>query len=128
MSNGSKTDLQRRIVTTWYENPNATNKEIAEACDCSASYVSQVKNRFDDYNEMEYMFDSQNKELEQIFGGDVFEGSSGRMANGDQPTDGKGIGEMYEELPDNAAGNVMRAIILLVLLYALYEVGTILLF
>ena len=128
MSNGSKTDLQRRIVTTWYENPNATNKEIAEACDCSASYVSQVKNRFDDYSEMEYMFDTQDQELKQMFGGDVLQGSGGGMANAGQPTDGKGIGETYEELPDNTAGNVMRAIILLVLLYALYEVGSILLF
>ena len=58
-----KTDLQRDILLTWYENPNATNKEISEACNCSASYVSQVTNRFDNYDEMEAMMDRQDKEL-----------------------------------------------------------------
>ena len=132
MSKGEKTDLQRQILLTWYENPNATNQQIADACDCSSSYVSQIKNRFDGYDEMEYMFDSQDAELERMFGGDIFSGQSQPVANGGvdmgQPSEGKSIGEMYEELPNNMAGNLMRAIILLILLYVLYEVATILVF
>ncbi|MDS0220864.1 hypothetical protein NDI54_05785 [Haloarcula sp. S1AR25-5A] len=76
MSNDAKTDLQRQILLTWYENPNATNTEISEMCDCSASYVSQVKNRFDNYNEMEYMMDRQDEELEVMFGSDIFGNST----------------------------------------------------
>ena len=118
----NKTNLQREIVTAWYENPNATNKEIADACDCSASYVSQIRNRFEDYDEMECMIDTQDRELEQMFGGDTSEGKSMGAVNIGRPADQQGIGEMYEKLPNNAAGNIMRAIILLVLLYALYEI------
>jgi len=130
MSKGDKTDLQRQILLTWYENPNASNQQIADVCDCSGSYVSQIKNRFDGYDEMEYMFDSQDAEMERMFGGDIFSGQSQPVASSGidmgQPSEGKGIGEMYEELPDNMAGNLMRAIILLILLYVSYEVATIL--
>ncbi|WP_324663268.1 hypothetical protein [Haloarcula sediminis] len=130
MPSGEKTDLQRDIVLTWYENPNATNKEIADACDCSSSYVSQIKNRFDDYSEMEYMMDRQNEQMEQMFGDGIFGGSA--QASGatgldaGQPADGPGLAEMYEELPDNLAGNLIRVLILLVLLYVVYEVAMIL--
>jgi len=34
---------------------------------------------------------------------------------------------MYEELPNNLAGDLVRVLILLVLLYVLYEVATMLL-
>jgi len=58
------------------ESPNATNQEIAGACDCSSSHVSQTKNRFDDYNEFEaMMMDRQDAELEQMFGENIFENS-----------------------------------------------------
>ena len=124
MSSGGKTDLQRDILTTWYENPDATNKEIAEACDCSSSYVSQVKNRFDGYTEMEAMFDREDRELEQMFGSGILDGrQSTAMQSGEQ----QGLAEIYEDLPDNAVGNIGRAIILVVGIYVLYEVLTILL-
>lgn len=131
MSANEKTELQREILLTWYENPTATNQEIADACDCSGSYVSQIKNRFDDYNEMEYMMDSQDAEMERMFGDDIFAGQSQSVTNagldGSQPSEGKGIAEMYEELPNNLAGDLVRVLILLVLLYVLYEVATMLL-
>lgn len=124
MSLGGKTELQRDILLTWYDNPSATNKEIAEACDCSASYVSQVKNRFDGYNEMEAMFDREDRELEQMFGSGILdEGTGNTMESGEQ----QGLAEIYEDLPDNAVGNIGRAVILLVTIYVLYEVVTILL-
>ncbi|MXR42508.1 MarR family transcriptional regulator [Halobaculum sp. WSA2] len=126
MSQG-KTDLQREILLTWHEHPNATNAEIAEACDCSASYVSQVKNRFDGYDEMEAMFDRQDRELEQMFGDGILDGSSQSVGGTSSPSASSlngepGIAEMYEDLPDNAAGNLIRVMILLVLLYVLYEI------
>jgi len=130
MPSGEKTDLQRDIVLTWYENPNATNKEIADACDCSSSYVSQIKSRFDDYNQMEYMMDRQDEQMEQMFGDGIFaesapaSGATGLDAG--RPADGPGLAEMYEELPNNLAGNLIRVLILLILLYVVYEVATIL--
>jgi hypothetical protein len=123
MSSDSKTNLQRDILITWYDNPNATNKEIAEACDCSASYVSEVKNRFDGYNEMEAMFDREDRELERMFGDGVLGASSNNTTpSGDQ----KGLAETYDDLPDNAVGTIVRVVILLVLVYVVYEVGSIL--
>ena len=124
-----KTDLQRDILLTWYENPSATNREIAEACDCSASYVSQVKNRFDDYDHMEAMMDRQDRELEQMFGEDVFATSPPEPSLGQAPAQqsGVGIATLYEETPDNAAGYLVQAFILLILGYVLYETVTILL-
>jgi len=124
-----KTELQRDILLTWYENPRATNREIADACDCSASYVSQVKNRFDDYDHMEAMMDRQDKQLEQMFGEDVFAGSSRGPSVGQPPVQQSGVGlaTLYEETPDNAAGYLVRGFILLILGYVLYETATILL-
>ena len=122
MSNSQKTELQRDILLTWYQNPNATNKEIAEACDCSASYVSTVKNRFDDYNEFEAMMDRQDREMEQMFGDDIFgaEQSTSAVA----APDGPGIAEQWDEIPNNAAGLFIKLIILMVLGYVAFQVGT----
>ncbi|WP_348612633.1 MarR family transcriptional regulator [Halobaculum rarum] len=130
MSDG-KTDLQREILLTWHENPNAKNAKIAEVCNCSASYVSQVKNRFDGYNEMEAMVDRQDRELERMFGDGILQGSSqsvGGATSTSNLNNEPGIAEMYDDLPDNAAGNLIRAMILLVLLYVLYEIVMILAF
>jgi hypothetical protein len=132
MGNGGKTDLQREILLTWHRHPNATNGEIARACDCSASYVSQVKNRFDDYDEFEAMMDRQDRELERMFGGDIFAGQGEKMSA--QPTnsrpvqsgEGVNLAEAWDDLPNNPVGHLVRAIILVVLLYVLYEVLTIL--
>ena len=41
------TELQRDILLTARDHPRATQKEIAEMCDCSSSYVSNVLNRYD---------------------------------------------------------------------------------
>lgn len=41
------TELQREILLTARDYPRATQSEIAERCDCSPSYVSNVLNRFD---------------------------------------------------------------------------------
>lgn len=87
--------------------------------------MSQVKNRFDGYNEMEAMFDRQDRELERMFGSGLFEGSSQSVqetASTRNLNNEPGIAEMYDELPNNAAGNIIRAIMLLVLLYVLYEI------
>jgi len=134
MSGGEKTDLQRRILLTWYENPNATNSEIADICDCSASYVSQIKNRFDGYDEMEYMFDRQDEQMERMFGDDIFAGSGqSTPAAGvseldvESTAEGPGLAELYDDLPNNAVGYLMRLLILIVMLYVLYEVISILL-
>jgi len=130
MSKNDKTQLQRKIVLTWYEHPDWTNKRIAEACDCSASYVSTVKNRFDDYNEMEYMMDRQEEEMAEMFGGDIFSGSpSTSSAATDVGTidTGPGLAESWDDLPNNIIGHIIRAFILLVTLYFLYEAAMILL-
>lgn len=127
-----KTDLQREILLTWYDNPNSTNAEIADMCDCSASYVSQIKNRFDDYNQMEAMMDRQDREMAQMFGDDIFEApqgaggfglSQGQAISGSSQPQGhqKGIVEMYDQLPNNAAGYLAKAFILVVLAYVLFE-------
>lgn len=121
MSKGGKTDLQREILLTWYNNPHATNKEIADICDCSASYVSNVKKRFNDYNEFEAMMDRQDKQMQQMFGDDIFaSGTPTPSANrsGQQP----GVAELWEEIPNNPAGIVIKGIILLVLLYVAYAI------
>lgn len=124
MSSGGKTELQRDILLTWYDNPNATNNEIAEACDCSASYVSDVKNRFDGYTEMEAMFDREDRELEQMFGSGILDtGASSIAGSGEQ----QGLAETYENLPDNAVGTIGRIIILAVMLYVGYQVLIVLL-
>ena len=122
MSNSSKTDLQREILLTWRNNPNATNKAIADACDCSASYVSQIKNRFNSYDEFDAMMDRQDAEIEQMFGDDIFgaEQSTSAVA----APDGPGIAEQWDEIPNNAAGLFIKLIILMVLGYVAFQVGT----
>ena len=124
MGNNSKTDLQRDILLTWWENPNATNQEIADACDCSASYVSQIKNRFDDYNEFDAMMDRQDAELERMFGDDIFE-NSGKTPATVEP-EGPGIAEQWDEIPNNIPGLLIKAIVVMVLGYAAVQIGTIL--
>jgi len=127
-----KTDLQREILLSWYDNPNATNAEIADMCDCSASYVSQIKNRFDDYNQMEAMMDREDREMERMFGDNIFEApqgaggfglSQGQAVTANSASQGqqKGIVEIYDELPNNAAGYLAKAFILVVLAYVLFE-------
>lgn len=118
MTSRGKTDLQRRILLTWYDNPGATRKEIADACDCSASYVSQVLNRFDNYDEFAAMMDRQDAQLERMFGDDVF----ARSPNVNTAIEGPGLAETYDELPDNPVGNLLRLLILLVVLFVFYEV------
>lgn len=41
------TELQRQILITARNNPRATQSEIADLCDCSSSYVSNVLSRYD---------------------------------------------------------------------------------
>jgi hypothetical protein len=123
MSSGGKTELQREILLTWYDNPNATNKEIAKVCDCSASYVSEVKNRFNDYDHLEVVMDREDKQIEEMFGEDIFApaaASSGRSS--------ANFAELWEETPNNTAGLLIKAIILLVLLYVVFEVAQTLFF
>ena len=73
---------------------------------------------------MEAMFDREDRELEQMFGSGILdEGTGNTMESGEQ----QGLAEIYEDLPDNAVGNIGRAVILLVTIYVLYEVVTILL-
>ncbi|PSQ55319.1 winged helix-turn-helix domain-containing protein [Halobacteriales archaeon SW_8_68_21] len=122
MDNSSKTDLQRDILLTWRDNPNATNQEIAKACDCSASYVSQIKNRFDNYNEFDAMMDRQDAELEQMFGEDIF-GNSGTAPPAVEP-ERPGIAEQWDEIPNNIPGLLIKLIIVMVLGYAAVQVGT----
>lgn len=125
MSTKGKTDLQRDILLTWHRYPDATNSEIANMCDCSASYVSQIKNRFDSYDQMDAMIDRQDRELERMFGDDFF-ASSRSSSPALQQGGGVNVAEAWEELPDNPAGHLIRAMILLILLYVLYEVSTVL--
>ena len=120
-----KTDLQREILLTWYNNPDITNKEIAEACDCSASYVSQIKNRFDDYDEFEAMMDRQDRQMEQMFDDDIFASgalSAGQTGSGDQ----QGFIELWQELPNDTTGIIIKAVIVLVFLIIGYQAALIL--
>src|SRR6056297_1765672 len=116
MGNSSKTDLQRDILLTWWENPNATNQEIADACDCSASYVSQIKNRFDDYTEFEAMMDRQDAELEQMFGENIF--GNRETAPAAVESEGPGIAEQWNDIPNNIPGLLIKLMVVMVLGYA----------
>lgn len=120
MGKGGKTELQREILLTWYDNPDATNKEIADACNCSASYVSTVKNRFDGYNEFEAMMDRQDREMERMFGDGIF--ASGAPTNASKTGDQPGLAEMWEEIPNNPVGLIMKGIVLMVLLFVAYQI------
>lgn len=62
----SKTKLKRDILLELQNNPGATNKEIATAVDCSASYVSQVKQEFDDYDDVDALNDAIDREVDQL--------------------------------------------------------------
>jgi len=126
MGDNSKTELQRDILLTWWENPNATNQEIADACNCSASYVSQIKNRFDDYNEFEAMMDRQDAELERMFGENIF-GNNGTSPQTMEP-EGPGIAEKWDDIPNNIPGLLIKLIIVMVLGYAAVQVGMTLFF
>jgi hypothetical protein len=116
-----KTELQREILLTWYNNPNATNKEIAEVCDCSASYVSEIKNRFNNYDQFEAMMDRQDRDIEQMFGDDIFDTdspSTGQVKGGSQQS----FVEMWQEMPDDATGVIMKGVIVAVFLVVGYQI------
>lgn len=116
-----KTELQREILLTWYNNPNATNKEIAEVCDCSASYVSEIKNRFNNYDQFEAMMDRQDRDIEQMFGDDIFDtdsSSTGQVKGGSQQS----FIEMWQEMPDDATGVIMKGVIVAVFLVVGYQI------
>ena len=58
-----KTELQRDILVTAYRNPGATQKEIADACDCSASYVSNVLGRHNEWDALDAEIMQMNQQL-----------------------------------------------------------------
>ena len=118
---GDKTELQREILLTWYDNPEETNKEIAKACDCSASYVSEVKSRFGGYNQFEAMMDRRDEELEQMFGNDIYASpaaSTGTPGN-------QGFAELWNDIPDGPAGLLIKAVIVVVFLFVGYQIALI---
>lgn len=128
-----KTELQREILLTWRENPDATNAEIAEACDCSASYVSQVTSRFDDYDAFQAALDRGDREMASLFGDEAV-GSGGQLTTGgagggsltaDGGTqEGVDLAAAWDELPNNPVGHLLRVLILAVTVYVVYEVLT----
>lgn len=61
-----KTTLQRDIMLDWYQNPNATDAEIADRVGCSTSYVNEVRNKFDDYSDFEATLDAVDQDIEQL--------------------------------------------------------------
>jgi hypothetical protein len=65
-----KTDKQRDILLAWKKNPNASVSELADIADASESYVREVLDRFDDYDEFEAMYDGMDREMDRLFGGD----------------------------------------------------------
>jgi hypothetical protein len=64
--NMSKTELKRDILLALQNNPDATNKSIAKDVGCSESYVSQVKQEFDDYDNVDAMADAIDREVDQL--------------------------------------------------------------
>ena len=58
-----KTELQRDILVTAYRNPNATQKQIADVCNCSASYVSNVLGKHDQWDAMDAEIEQMNQQL-----------------------------------------------------------------
>lgn len=58
-----KTELQRRILITAYNNPRMNQSEIANRCDCSRSYVSQVLREYNDHDAMEARIKEMNRQL-----------------------------------------------------------------
>lgn len=61
-----KTETVRDILIELQRQPNATNDEIASTVGCSASYVSQVKREFDDYNDVDAAFDEVDKAFDDL--------------------------------------------------------------
>lgn len=69
-----KTELQRDILITAYNNRRLSQAEIADRVGCSASYVSNVLNRFDNV-------DAMYAEIEQLNQNLGFEATSGLENN-----------------------------------------------
>lgn len=58
-----KTELQREILITAYQNPHLSQSEIADRVGCSSSYVSNVLNRFDSVDAMHAEIEQLNYDL-----------------------------------------------------------------
>lgn len=58
-----KTELQREILITAYDNRQLTQAEIADRVGCSASYVSNVLGRYDGYDAMDARIEQLNSDL-----------------------------------------------------------------
>lgn len=58
-----KTELQRKILITAYNNPRLTQSEIATRVNCSSSYVSNVLSRFDSIDAMQAEIEQMNHEM-----------------------------------------------------------------
>jgi hypothetical protein len=58
-----KTELQREILVTAYNNPHLNQSEIAERVDCSSSYVSSVLQRFDNIDAMHAEIEQLNQDI-----------------------------------------------------------------
>jgi len=58
-----KTELQREILITAYNNRQLSQAEIADRVGCSASYVSNVLNRFDSVDAMHAEIEQLNHDL-----------------------------------------------------------------
>lgn len=62
----SKTELKRDILLALQNNPRATNKDIADDVGCSESYVSQVKQEYDDYDDVDALNDAIDRDVDQL--------------------------------------------------------------
>ncbi|WP_117591769.1 winged helix-turn-helix domain-containing protein [Haloprofundus halophilus] len=58
-----KTELQRKILITAYNNPRLSQTKIADRVDCSPSYVSNILNRFDSVDAMHAEIEQLNHDL-----------------------------------------------------------------
>lgn len=68
-----------------------------------------MKNRFDDYNEFEATMDRRDREMERMFGSEVFDASTAPMVQSgaqEQP----GMAAVWEDIPNNPAGIVIKGI------------------
>ena len=124
MSIADLTDLQREILVTAYRNPRASQSEIAKRCDCSASYVSNVLNRYDEFDALQADVAEFETSLSQpSFSGDPVwmdgpsAGSESEIDLENTPVDPRDIDSMEELL-----NYVIALIILVVLVYAGYRV------
>lgn len=76
---------------------------------------------------MEAMIDRQDREIERMFGDDIFQDmppAGGGVGTSAQA--GPGLADIYSEQPDNLAGYIIRALVVLILLYVTYEIAMIL--